>query len=146
MQILKKHRWPLWLILGLLLFSLLGFIDAGYLTVTHIRHEIPTCNIYAGCDQVTGSKYSAIGGVPLALLGALYYLFIFVLALIYFDSESRLVKYWLPYVTIAGFAVSLYLVYLQLFVIQAICIYCMGSAITSTLIFILGMIGLKYNR
>lgn len=146
MQVLNKHRWPLWLILGLLLVSLLGFIDAGYLTVKHLNNEVPTCSIDVGCEEVATSKYSEIGGFPLAGLGVLYYLFIFVSALVYFDTESQLVKKWLPYITILGFLVSLYLVYLQLFVIEAICLYCMGSALTSTIIFVLGMLGLKYNK
>lgn len=146
MQIIKKYRWPLWLILGLLLFSILGFVDAGYLAVNHLRGDLPVCSVQVGCEEVANSKYSEIGEIPLALLGVLYYLFIFIITLVYFDTGSKLVKKYLPYATIIGFLVSLYLVYLQLFVIGAICIYCMGSALTSTIIFILGMLGLKYNQ
>lgn len=137
---------PTWLILSFLLFSLIGFIDAGYLTVAHYQHVSPTCSIVAGCDVVTTSKYSEIFGIPVALLGTLYYLTIFILSLIYFDIRAYWVKKWMPYVTIVGLVASAYFVTIQLFILKSICLYCLASAATSTILFILGLKLLTYKK
>jgi len=135
----KNKKAPLWSILALLLISLLGFIDAGYLTAKHFQGETPTCSLIKGCDIVTTSQYAEIFGVPVALLGVLYYLTIFILSLIYLDTQNKQVLKIIPGLTVLGLAASIYFVILQLFVIKALCLYCLGSALTSTALFILGM-------
>src|SRR5665811_1198486 len=57
-----------------LVLSFLGFIDASYLTIVHYRDALPNCSILKGCDIVTTSALSTIGGIPIALFGALFYL------------------------------------------------------------------------
>jgi len=104
------------------------------------------CSILKGCDQVTNSPYSLIYGVPVALLGALYYLTILILAAIYIDSRKPSVLKFLACLTPFGFLASLWFVYLQIFIIKAICIYCMASATSSTILFILGMYYLKKQK
>ena len=64
----------------LLSLSLIGFIDAAYLTVSHFMSVIPPCSL-AECETVLSSKYADIAGMPIALLGALYYLVLFFLVL-----------------------------------------------------------------
>ena len=59
--------------------SFLGFIDASYLTIKHFVGTPLPCSVLKVCEEVTTSQYSVIGGVPVAMLGAIYYLAIFVL-------------------------------------------------------------------
>jgi uncharacterized membrane protein len=84
--------------------------------------------------------------VPVALLGALYYLAVIIGLVYYFQSKKMIVLKCVAAFTSAGFVFSLWFVYLQLFVIHAICVWCMFSALTSTLLFILGIWVLKSHR
>ncbi|HSR89131.1 MAG TPA: vitamin K epoxide reductase family protein [Candidatus Udaeobacter sp.] len=127
-------------------FSAAGFIDATYLAAKHFLGTPIPCSILKGCEQVTTSQYSSLFGIPVALLGSIYYLTILVLAAIYFDSRKPAVLKLLACLTPFGFLASLWFVYLQIFIIKAICLYCMTSAATSTLLFIIGMTYLIKNR
>ena len=119
----------------IVLIAFAGLADAGYLTVTHLLQISPPCSLSGGCDVVTKSSYSEVFGIPVALLGSLYYLTVLLLSILTIDTKHtkwiRLALILTPF----GFFASLYFVYLQLFVIDAICQYCMGSAVTSTLLF-----------
>lgn len=84
--------------------------------------------------------------MPVSLIGAIYYLTILISTLLFVDTKNTKALLALSYLPVAGFAVSLLLVFLQLFVIQAICFYCVISAISSTLLFILGLKILKLTR
>ncbi len=115
--------------------SILGFADAVFLTAKYFSGEAPTCVLFSGCDIVTLSQYASLGGVPIALLGSLFYLSVFVLTLLYIQTQSRIVPKIMFLITGIGFLFTLYLVYLQAFVIDAFCVYCIFSATTSTLLF-----------
>lgn len=126
-------------------FSSLGFLDATYLTVEHYKGSIPPCTI-DGCEIVLTSAQSVIWGVPVALMGSVYYLLILLLSIYVLDSKKNIILKKISYITIFGFLGSIYFVYLQLFVIKNICQYCMISAGTSTALFILGMILLYKSK
>lgn len=122
-----------------MVIALVGFTDATYLTIKHYNGSDLSCGLTGGCNEVTSSEYSTVFGIPVALGGALYYLAIFLSTVLYFDNKKDIwtkILQWLP---IAGLLASAWFVYLQLYVIHAICQYCMASAATSTLLFILGM-------
>ncbi|MDP3902252.1 MAG: vitamin K epoxide reductase family protein [bacterium] len=121
-----------------LIISALGFLDAAYLAIDHYRGNIPPCTIQ-GCEIVLTSAQSKIAGVPVALLGALYYFTLLILSIAYLDKKNEALIKIASKLTPLGFVASLYFVYLQFFTIKAICQYCMVSATTSTLLFITGM-------
>lgn len=123
-----------------LVASLIGFVDALYLTIEHFRGVAPPCSILKGCEVVTTSVYSQIFGIPVALLGAVYYLVFFIAALAYLDSKNERSIIWLSRFSVFGFLASVYFVFLQLVVLKALCLYCMMSATTSTIIFITGIV------
>ncbi len=124
---------------GMIILSLFGLGDSGYLTWKHFQETSPFCP-RGGCDLVLTSHYAEVWGIPLALIGALGYGSILALALFaHWAKEPGLRKALsglLAFSTI-GFLVSLFLVYLQLFVLKSICIWCMASALTMTTIFLL---------
>jgi len=124
--------------IAFLIISFIGFLDASYLVVQHYRGEPPSCAIFTGCETVAESKYAMVGPIPLALLGLLYYLAIFILTVAYFDTKKERLLLLAVLLTATGFLASLYFVYLQLFVIKAICLYCMISAASSTALFAFG--------
>lgn len=132
--------------LAMLVLALIGFADATFLTAEHYLGKIPPCTIVSGCNAVLTSRYAVIYNVPLALVGALYYLCLAML-LIYNREAKRadLLKIIFALSSI-GFISSLGLMALQLFVIKALCLYCIISAVTSTLIWGLGFVFLKYAR
>ena len=129
---------PNWLIIAFLAVSFLGFLDAAYLTAQHYLGTIPPCVITTGCETVLTSEHSIIFGIPTALLGSFYYLLLFLLAVFSLDMKRGIIRF-AAFLTPMGFLASLYFVYLQLFIIEEICTYCMVSAATSTILFVLGL-------
>lgn len=139
-----KKLLPKWLILGFILVSFLGFLDASYLTINHYSGTTPDCTLIAGCGEVTTSKYATILNIPVALLGMFYYLTVLITSLLYFDTKnSKIIRIFLP-LTSVGFLASAWFVAAQIFIIKSICQYCMLSALTSTILFIFGLLTLKY--
>jgi len=125
--------------------SLAGFVDAAYLTIQHFRGAGLVCGPFWDCDVVTTSRYSEIGGIPLALLGAAYYVALFLLTIAYFDTKRDRFLAIIAPLTVIGFLASLVLVYLQVFVIHALCFYCMISAASSMGLFVLA-VGYYHGR
>lgn len=127
--------------IGVLALGLVGLADALWLTVEHYRGGIIPCNIVRGCQAVTTSRFATIGPVPVALLGTVYYTMMLILAALAVDRVRPENIRQLFRLSIVGFAFSLYLVSLQAFVIKAFCFYCLISATSSTLIFVLAYLG-----
>ena len=129
------------ILLALVLVAALGVADSVYLTKKHYTQEY-TCSLLDinSCESVLSSSYSSIFNLPIALLGSLYYLLIFISAGLLLKKENKISQLVLLFVPVLAFLFSLYLVYLQLFVLKSICQYCMLSAVTSTVIFILSLI------
>lgn len=135
-----------WIPALLTVLSFLGLLDASYLTIKHYAGTPLRCGILEGCEQVATSPYATVFTVPVALFGALFYLAIFALSILYLDRRDPAIFSIVMPVTFLGFLVSLYLVYLQLFVIQAVCFYCLISAATATALFALGFSGFRHLR
>ncbi len=126
-----------------LFLSALGFLDSAYLTIQHYSRDPFACPLFGGCEEVTSSIYSEIFGIPTALLGVLYYGTIFLLSIYSFLKEDKKIMTIASQLTIAGVLASLYLVYIQVYVLSAICFYCILSAISSTLLFVIGALHLN---
>ena len=109
----------------------LGVCVAGYLTYVHYAGLEPFCAGGGhGCERVQSSSYAKLGRIPVAVLGLAGYLTI-AAALLAPGERARLAAAALA-VTGAGF--SAYLTYLELFVIDAICQWCVASAVLLTLL------------
>jgi len=128
-----------------LVVSLLGFMDSTYLAVKKLTGSPVTCTIVHGCDTVTSSVYSEIFGIPVALLGSLFYLMILVLSVAYLDRKKEKLLSCISKLTWIGLFASVYFMVVQAFILHAYCIYCIGSAITSSTLFVGGMIYLSKN-
>ncbi len=130
---------PIWFTLTLSLVAVIGFLDATYLTINHIVFGSTPCTLLEGCEIVTSSVYSTIFGVPVALFGAIFYLIVLLLSLWYLDSRQPWALLVISYLSVPAVLASVVFVGLQAFVLKAFCLYCLISALTSTIIFILGM-------
>ena len=116
------------MVLWILVFSaFIGFLDALYLTISHFTNSMPPCAI-VGCEQVLNSTYSSLMSVPIALLGVIYYLIAFFLAIAYIDRKKTWILYVMAAASVVGVLASSFFVFLQLGPLQAVCIYCMISA------------------
>ena len=120
------------------LVALAGLIDAIYLTINHYTGEQVPCSITGGCEMVLSSAYAQIGGVPLAIFGAVAYFIAFSLAILAAYGNRLMWKlFGLQAILMAGF--SLWLIYLQAAVIGAFCQFCLLSALTSLTLCLIAM-------
>lgn len=105
------------------LVALAGIGIAAYLTWVHYDEGALVCVSGGGCETVQQSSYAEIAGLPVALLGLVSY--VTVLGLIVWDTPyARLGAASLAFV---GLAFSVYLLVLQLFVIDAVCVWCLAN-------------------
>ncbi|MCD8484619.1 vitamin K epoxide reductase family protein [Candidatus Woesebacteria bacterium] len=123
----------------LIFLSMVGLADSGYITYEEWANVPSICQNIPGfdCGAVLDSAWAHIGPVPLSVLGFGFYATVFLLAtyhLVMVQPKQSLTNVLLLLAT-SGFLFSLFLVYLQAVVIGAYCLFCMISAITSTLIF-----------
>jgi len=125
-EVTAKRRNLLSIVIAVL--SLCGLADAIYLTIEHITGQSVRCTIVAGCSEVLSSSYAVVGGYPLASIGALAYFTVFSLAILALFGY-RIASQLLILLVLAMCLVSLWLIYLQAFVIHAFCQFCLLSAI-----------------
>lgn len=118
----------------LLVLSLLGFLDAVYLTIVHYRNLIPPCTI-GGCEVVLTSKYAMVGPFPTALYGVAFYLAVIILTGLFIQLRQKWMAVVLFVMCLSGLAVGVFLVYLQAFVLHAYCQYCLTSELIDFLMF-----------
>ncbi len=125
--------------LSWIILAFIGLIDAGYITVKYYTGGEVACPITGGCSDVLTSTYSQIAGLPVSVYGLLFYTAVLLLAFLYLDMKKSWMEKLMPLLGLIGFLFTLWFVYLQIFVIEAICFYCMISAILSTTIFALAV-------
>jgi len=105
--------------------AVIGLADSGYLTVKHLRGDYIRCD--DNCSAVLGSKYAAVAGVPLAGIGAVAYSGVLVAAVLAAIGLRR-ARSVVALIAIPMAITSLWLVYLQAFIIHSFCRYCLLSA------------------
>ena len=121
-----------------LFLALLGLFDSLYLLWSYTSSSRPMVCFGGGCDAVRASSYSHLAGVPMPVLGVIGYVLIALLIMAEsFAPPARAVdvRYALAGATGFGLLFSLYLEYLQGFVIHAFCAWCVTSGVVMTLLF-----------
>ena len=113
--------------------AVVGLADATYLTVQALTGETLSCGGSPDCFRVLGSSYARLGGIPVAILGALAYFTVFTFATFAAFGYSGAPRF---LVLIAGamFLMTLWLLYVQAFLLHAYCRYCLFSAAITFLI------------
>ena len=118
------------------LISLAGLADATYLTVQSLTGETLVCGGSADCFRVLGSVYARIAGIPVAAFGAVGYFGAFSLATFAAFGYARARKFF-ALIVWAMFAVTLWFLFVQAFMLHAFCRYCLFSA---ALVFVLAAV------
>ncbi len=125
------------------LVALAGIFVALYLAMYKLGYIGTLACAVGSCEVVQTSRWATLLGVPVAVWGVAYYLGVLVLSLAGLNAalvDSRRVSQLLVGATTAGLLVSLWLTYLELFVINAICQWCVVSAILATALFVLALL------
>ena len=113
---------------AILVLGLAGLAVAGYLTYVHYAELEPLCGLGGDCERVQTSQYATVAGIPVAVLGLSGYALILASLLVPGDL-GRLAGATLALV---GFGFSAYLTYREIFTIEAICSWCVASAVLMT--------------
>lgn len=122
------------LVVAIAVLAALGLAVAGYLTYIHYADVKPLClSGNGGCEKVQASSYSKLAGVPVALLGLIGYAALLASLLARGDT-GRMAG---ALVALVGCGFSAYLTYREVFTIEAICQWCVLSAVLMTVLAIL---------
>ncbi|MDQ3239236.1 MAG: vitamin K epoxide reductase family protein [bacterium] len=125
-------------------FALLGLLVSIYLLyVYQFSAPLPCTN--HGCDLVRYSKYAYIFALPVPLYGVGFYLTVLGVNVLLLRKKSSRLNLLLTLLGWSGFIFSVYLTYLEIYVIKAICSWCVVSAITATMILVIQLIPKKEN-
>ena len=116
-----------WLFVLAALLSLGGLADSIYLTVTHLTGENAACFASSSCSEVLSSAYASVGEIPLAGFGALGYFAAFSFAILAAFGYPR-ARIFLTGLVAGMLATTLWLLYVQAFVLYAFCDFCLISA------------------
>lgn len=124
----------------LFILTLVGFLDAVYLSILKLAHNPTMCIKGVGdCWSVNISVYSENFGIPIAVLGSLAFLTIALMVGLedqggFWKNNSVLIVFG---ISLSGWFYSVYLTYLEIVVIKSICPFCVLSAVMMSLILIL---------
>ena len=117
------------------IFSLLGLGVSSFLFYEYSIAGSIICPIGGGCDIVRASPYSLFLGISIPILGIVFYLAMAVLAVVRSQASSRKMLFYLQLlIAVAGVGFGIYLTLLEIFVIRAICFWCVLSFIISLMI------------
>jgi len=110
-----------------------GVLIAAYLTATRLAGDLPACGPLVGCEQVATSAYSDVFGIPVAAFGLGFSLVVLAAVVAWWRTGSRRAILAAYALGLMGLVVVAYLTYLELFVIHAICAWCVAYAATVAL-------------
>jgi uncharacterized membrane protein len=133
-----------WLRWTSLIFSFLGALDATYLSYIKLAHVQALCRGVGDCETVNSSVYSEIYGIPIAILGLAAY--VSMAALLMLEPRLPALQDYGPLavfgLALTGTLYSAYLTYVELFVIHAVCPYCVTSALLISGVLVLAVVRL----
>lgn len=118
------------------MLSLAGIATSSYLTYSHYADQATVCAGVGSCEFVQTSSYSKMAGVPVALLGLLFFLSLLAMVGYRLTVGAKVDSWAKPMVfsmTLGGTAFVGYLTYVELFVIDAICIWCVATAMITAM-------------
>ena len=127
---------------GLILavLDVIGLGIATYLSVVELSGGVPVCGPIHGCEEVARSEYSRIGGIPVAVFGVVLSLVLLSLAVAWWKTDLYgllLAHYGL---SLAGVIFEAYFLYLQVFVIGAVCIWCTSYGLSLIARFVIALV------
>lgn len=123
--------------------SLLALLVAGYLTWVKLAGTTPVCAIVSGCETVENSRYSEFLGLPVAGFGMLGSAAMLIGSLVWWRRGDRRAL-WLVYgMGLASLPIIVWLTYLELAVIHAVCIWCVAYAVLVIVTWVVATLALR---
>lgn len=110
--------------------ALAGLLIAAYLAWARLAGTLPVCGPLHGCETVALSQYSVVFGIPVAFFGLAWSLVVLGLAVAWWWRADRRALIGLYGLGLLGVLFVAYLTYLELFVIGAICVWCVSYGLT----------------
>lgn len=122
--------------------SVVGLLVSIYMTIYKLTNNDAMCLGSGGCSFVNASRYSEINGFPVAAVGLIGFLALIAVMLLegrseFFSDNGPLLEFGM---SLMGVMYSIYLTYLEIYVIRHYCPFCVTSAIAITLVFVLSTI------
>jgi uncharacterized membrane protein len=127
---------------GLILAALdvIGLGIAAYLSVVELQGGVPVCGPIKGCEEVARSEYSRIGGIPVAVFGVILSLVLLTLAVVWWRTDLYALLLAHYGLSLAGVLFEIYFLYLQVFVIGAVCIWCTSYGLSLIARFVIALV------
>ena len=119
------------------ILAVVGLVAAAYLAATKLLGEVPACGPIHGCEDVAASSYSELFGIPVALVGVAFSVVLIGLSVAWWRTADRRALVGAYGLGLLGCFVVAGLTYLELFVIHAICVYCVTYAVTVVIGFVI---------
>lgn len=124
--------------------TILGLLVSIYMTIYKLTDNEKMCIGSGGCSVVNASRYSEINGIPVAVLGVVGYSAILAVLFLekkvgFFKENGSMIFFGL---SLTGFLFTLYLIYVEVALLQEYCPFCITSQAAMTVIFILSVIRL----
>ena len=117
-----------------------GLVVASYLSIVELQGGVPLCGPIKGCEEVAKSQYAWIGGIPVAVFGVGLSIILLAAALGWWRTGDRrllAVHYGL---SLVGVTFEGYFTFLQVFVIEAVCVWCAMYGISLILRFLIALV------
>lgn len=133
-----------WLYRALLVLTVIGLLVSIYMTIYKLTDNNAMCLGSGDCSTVNASRYSEVNGIPVALIGVLGYVAILALLLFerrggFLQENGSLLVFGLA---LTGFLFTVWLIYVEIALIKALCPFCIASQTAMTMIFLLATIRL----
>ena len=133
-----------WLYRTSVALVILGLLVSIYMTIYKVTSNDAMCLGSGDCSTVNASKYSEVKNIPVAVFGVIGYLAI--LAVHYFENRNRFFEQngtlMIFGMSLTGFIFTVWLVYVEVALLKAICPFCVTSQVAMTLIFIIAIVRL----
>jgi uncharacterized membrane protein len=133
-----------WLYRVSLALAVLGLLVSIYMTIYKVTSNNAMCLGSGDCSTVNASRYSEVNGIPVAVFGVIGYLAI--LAVHYFENRNRFFKQnstlMIFGMALTGFLFTVWLIYVEIALLKALCPFCVTSQTAMTIIFIIAVMRL----
>lgn len=120
--------------------DIVGLLVAGYLSVVELTGGVPTCGLVSGCEEVAKSQYNNIFGVPVAVFGVVLSVVLLGLALAWWKTSIYGLLLGHYALSLVGVIFDGWFLYLQVFVIHAVCIWCVTYEVSLLLRFLVALL------
>ncbi|HNB42476.1 MAG TPA: vitamin K epoxide reductase family protein [Anaerolineales bacterium] len=137
-----------WLYRVMIALVIIGLAVSVYMTIYKISGNDGMCLGSGDCSTVNASRFSEVNGIPVAVFGIVGYAAI--LIVLFYENKNEFFKRngtLLAFgMSLTGFLFTLWLVYVELVLLKAICPFCVTSQVSMTLIFIIAVVRLFRNE